>query len=225
VVAGLASKAAAAETAEAVQAAHAVRAAQAAQAAAAENAMVPEAENATVLEAPRPDAAPAGRPRASGRRPWRLAGVLPWGREGGGWSVPAWAPAAAMALLLVSMAVAFQAGSYLQADASTAFLPLDAAVRGDGGTPRIEPRGDLLRLWLEIDDRYGAYRADLYRGDDDEYLLRGEPLRVEAHESTTAVALSLPTELLPPGDYHVLLYGLSGGDAPFVARFDFAIDR
>jgi hypothetical protein len=77
-----------------------------------------------------------------------------------------------------------------------------------------------LRLDIGVDD-YESYRAALHDAEGGELWTQSQ-MTAETSGERTVVVLTLPSQLLPRGDYHLRLSGLStGGDFELVARYYF----
>jgi anti-sigma factor RsiW len=120
-----------------------------------------------------------------------------------------------------------QLAQAFQPEANTPILNLD--VERGGGTPGDKPT-NLLRLpasvrWVVLAPQveppfHSPYRAILRDGHGRE-LRRIEGLQPNERE---ALSLSLPTSLLPPGDYSLSVEGLTPGGKPIPAgRFTFRV--
>ena len=146
-----------------------------------------------------------------------------------GRSLPAWAPAAAALLVALTGLVGFQLGrSPGIAEPLPVHLSSNPVDRGVGGMTRVVPTPLLTRLSLEIGiDEFESYRAELYRLDAVDYRrirLYGS-LPPVSSETTAAVELDVPSDVLESGSYYVSLFGeAKEGEPRFVARFDFEVD-
>jgi hypothetical protein len=77
-----------------------------------------------------------------------------------------------------------------------------------------------LQLDLGIDD-YQSYRVALHEPEGGPIWTQSK-LKAEPSGDKTVVALTLPSQLLPRGDYHFRLSGLTpAGDFELVARYHF----
>jgi hypothetical protein len=98
--------------------------------------------------------------------------------------------------------------------------------RGLGQVERVNiPRDtSLVRVQLDLGiDDYESYRASLHDASGDEFWVRS---RLHASESGERVALiiTLPSELIPCGDYYFRVSGVSsGGDLELVGRYHFRV--
>ncbi len=104
------------------------------------------------------------------------------------------------------------------------FLLAPGLLRGTGDTERvIIPSGSSLvqlQLDLGIDD-YQSYRAALQETQGDAIWTQSK-LKAESSGDKTVVTLTLPSQLLPQGDYNLRLSGLTPmGDFELVARYYF----
>lgn len=143
-------------------------------------------------------------------------------------SAPSWAVAMAAMLLLVLPAVAWQfAGARAERDEVSAWLA-SGLVRGAGGEltrVQIPLSTKLVRLHLEPDGEYRSYRATLHLATGDEIWSQTN-LTASTIDGRAAVTLTLPSELLPTGDYYVRLQGVGPRLDPVVLdRFDFRVLR
>jgi len=100
-------------------------------------------------------------------------------------------------------------------------------LRAGGSLPRIAVPSDaeVVRLRLELpEEGYPFYRAALHDPDGGE-IWAASRLRAVGKPRQAAVVLSVPTELLPRGDYQVKLSGLRDGAEPeALATYPFRVD-
>ena len=104
------------------------------------------------------------------------------------------------------------------------FLLAPGLLRGAGDTERvIIPAGSILvqlQLDLGIDD-YQSYRVALHEPEGGPIWTQSK-LKGEPSGDKTVVALTLPSQLLPQGDYHFRLSGLTpADDFELVSRYHF----
>jgi hypothetical protein len=106
----------------------------------------------------------------------------------------------------------------------TSYLLAPGLFRGAGELERVLlPSGlTLVRLLLDIGvDDCESYRAALHDAEGGELWTQSQ-MTAETSGERTVVVLTLPSQLLPRGDYHLRLSGLStGGDFELVARYYF----
>jgi hypothetical protein len=99
-------------------------------------------------------------------------------------------------------------------------------LRAEGSLPRIAvpPDAAVVRLLLDLPgDDYPVYRAVLL-DDEGEEIWAASKLRAEVAGGRAAVALLVPAELLPRGDYQVKLSGVtSGGEREPLASCPFRV--
>jgi len=125
-------------------------------------------------------------------------------------SVPAWAVAAAVAVILALPV----AGGLFRRPAErsdvgatdvSASLSTGLVRSATGELPRLELSSNckLLRLRVEPDEEHPRYRATLHEVAGGE--IWSQSLAPAAVDGRTAVTLTLPCELLPVGDYYVTL--------------------
>lgn len=109
-----------------------------------------------------------------------------------------------------------------------AFTLTPGLLRGAGELARIRiPSGSsLVALQLDIGlDEYSRYRAVLHEAEGDEVWAQA---KLEARTVSTGamVVLTLPSQLLPPGDYYVQLDGVIDVDTTEgLGRYDFRVRR
>ncbi len=117
---------------------------------------------------------------------------------------------------------AFGAGS--SEPTVTSYLLSPGLLRGAGDMERvILPSGSsLVRLQLDIEvDDYESYRAALHEAEGVELWTQSK-MKAETTGERTVVVLTLPSQILPHGDYHLRLSGLAtGGDFELLARYYF----
>ena len=89
---------------------------------------------------------------------------------------------------------------------------------------RVPADSSLVRIQLDIGlDDYGTYRAVLNDANGDELWSQSKLAAASAGDKV-AVTLTLPSELLPHGDYSIRLSGLSSsGDLELVGRYYFRV--
>lgn len=139
---------------------------------------------------------------------------------------PGWAMAAAALLLVLLPVAALRFGTSGPSEVSARLSP--GLVRdAQGAVPRIAiaPDAALVRLYLEIgSDEYERYRATLHEASGDELWSQS---RLSAADSGgTAVRVTLPGELLNPGDYYLRLYGVPPNQEPEpLGRYDVRVLR
>jgi hypothetical protein len=132
-------------------------------------------------------------------------------------------------LLLVLPGVTWRlAASRAQPDEITAWLS-SGLVRNVGGELsrlRIPTDCKLVRLRLEPDGQeYRSYRATLHQATGDEIWSQAN-LAAETIDNRVAVTVTLPSDLLPVGDYHVRLRGVSPrAELVLLERYDFRVLR
>lgn len=108
---------------------------------------------------------------------------------------------------------------------ATAWL-VPGLLRGPGEVERVMiPEGsDLIRFQLDLGiDDYESYRAALHDASGDEFWAQSK-LRASKTGETVAVTVTLPSELLPHGDYYFRLSGITTtGDLELVGRYHFRV--
>jgi hypothetical protein len=108
---------------------------------------------------------------------------------------------------------------------ATAWL-VPGLLRGPGEVERvIIPEGsDLIRFQLDLGiDDYASYRAALHDASGDEFWAQSKLGSSEIGE-TVAVTVTLPSHLLPYGDYYFRLSGVTTtGDLELVGRYHFRV--
>ena len=108
-----------------------------------------------------------------------------------------------------------------------AVVPLTpGSTRSSGATVtrvRVPPKGSDVKLELEIaNTRYQHYKSELLR--ENKSLKTISELKVEAKGEQHVVPLTIPAELLSPGDYQVRLSGvLDSGADEFIDNFSFCV--
>jgi anti-sigma factor RsiW len=99
-------------------------------------------------------------------------------------------------------------------------------LRAQGSLPRIAvpPGAEVVRLRLELpDEGYPLYRAALHDPDGAE-IWAVSRLRAVGRPGQSAVVVTVPSELLPRGDYQVKLAGLRDGAGPeILATYPFRV--
>jgi len=99
-------------------------------------------------------------------------------------------------------------------------------LRGQGEVERLIIPADssLVRAQLDIGiDDYASYRAALKDANGDELWTQSKLTAATAGD-TVAVTLTLPSELMPRGDYSIRLSGVSSsGDLELVGRYYFRV--
>ena len=125
-------------------------------------------------------------------------------------SVPAWAVAAAVAVILaMPVAGGLFRGPAERPDAAatdvSASLSTGLVRSATGELPRVELSSGckLLRLRVEPDEEHPRYRATLHDVGGDE--IWSQSLASAVVDGRTAVTVTVPCELLPAGDYYVTL--------------------
>lgn len=142
-------------------------------------------------------------------------------------AVPRWALAAAATLLLLMPAAAWQWTTRTAQQEITTWLSADL-VRAGGELTRVHipPNCRVVRLHLDPGtDAYRDYRATLHDVSGVELWAQGQ-LQTANVQGGNAITLTFPCELLPEGDYHARLHGLSPGAPPVrLRRYDFRVLR
>jgi len=140
---------------------------------------------------------------------------------------PAWALAAAALLLILLQVPRFMAGRVGEGTTSgvvAVTLPagLMRAVGGELTRVRLNANSRVVQLQLDPGSTpYASYRAAVYHVDGDELVAD-----MKVTSTPTGLALTLPGDLLPGGDYYVRLQGLNPGAAPAqLNRYDFRVLR
>jgi hypothetical protein len=139
-------------------------------------------------------------------------------------TAPAWAMAAA-ALFLVALPAAVWQLTPARAPQSDVSAWLSSGlVRGEGGdVARVAAaRGcELVRLHLDPGGaEYGSYQATLHEVTGEEIWSQNR-IAAGPVDGRMAVTLTLPCQLLPPGDYYVRLRGVTPGQDPvLLGRYD-----
>lgn len=146
-------------------------------------------------------------------------------------TAPAWAMAAAAAVLLIVLpGVAWQFGAAGRAPTYVSAWVSAGLVRGASGAVErvsIPPSDTLVRLHLEpgVGD-YASYRATLYDVATGDEIWTQSKLVKTTIDGREGVTLTLPADLLPVGDYYVRLSGLVPGKDPVpLNRYDFRVLR
>lgn len=157
--------------------------------------------------------------RKAGSRAWR-----PFSRR---LLVPSWAAAAAALLLLVLPVLTWQMGTPNRTPTDVREWLSSGLVRSVGGELKrvqIPPGTVLVRLRLELDGtEYPSYRAALHQASGDEVWSQNN-LNATAVDGREAIELTLPADLLQPGDYYVRLRGAAPQKDPVVLdRYDFRV--
>ncbi|HSK78847.1 MAG TPA: hypothetical protein VLQ45_20495 [Thermoanaerobaculia bacterium] len=96
-------------------------------------------------------------------------------------------------------------------------------VRGEIKAVPLPPEADLLFILLSrIDTRpFPSYRLEVLRKDNGRRIWSGEGLTAS---DLNEISLALPRNLLSPGDYRLLLFGLRDGKAESVGEYDLRIE-
>ena len=144
-------------------------------------------------------------------------------------ATPAWAVAMAATLFLAlpSLAWRLAAARGPQGDVSAWLSPgLVRAVGGEVMRVPISTGCQLVRLQLDPGPaEHDRYRATLHEVTGEEVWSQSR-LGASLTEGRVAVTLTLPCELLPAGDYYVMLRGVSPGTDPVrLGRYDFRVLR
>jgi hypothetical protein len=96
------------------------------------------------------------------------------------------------------------------------FVLATGLLRSGGSMTRIAVPADapLIRLRLELQGNdYQLYRAVIYNAQAEELWAQSQ-LTARADDRGAAVIVTLPSKLLPPGDYQLVLSGLERGQQP-----------
>jgi hypothetical protein len=108
----------------------------------------------------------------------------------------------------------------------TAAWLVPGLLRGPGEVERVTISEDssLVRFQLDLGiDDYESYRAALHNAEGDEIWSQSK-LRASPVGETVAVTVTLPSEVLPHGDYYFRLSGITtGGDLELVGRYHFRV--
>lgn len=111
---------------------------------------------------------------------------------------------------------------------TASFSLLPGLLRGTGELARIRiPSGSsLVALQLDIGlDEYPRYRAVLHEAEGDEVLAQSK-LKARTVPTGAMVVLTLPSQLLAPGDYYVKLDGVTDDDTTEgLGNYDFRVTR
>lgn len=159
----------------------------------------------------------------------RAGRIRAWRPFGGRLFVPSWAAAAAALLLLVLPALTWQLARPSASRHEVSAWLSSGIVRSVGAELeriQIRPGSWLVRLRLEPDGtEYPSYRATLHLASGEEIWSQNN-LNATDIDGRQAIALTLPAELLPAGDYYVRLRGLpSQKDQVLLDRYDFRVLR
>jgi hypothetical protein len=143
-------------------------------------------------------------------------------------SSSAWA-VGLVAMLLIALPIGgWQFGARSQQADVSAWLSsgLTRDDRGELARVRVPPACKLVRLQLEkVDDSYQSHGAAVYAPDGGEIWSQAK-LNVVTIDGRAAFMLTLPSELLPVGDYYVRLRGSSPDRAATeLSRYDFRVLR
>jgi hypothetical protein len=139
-------------------------------------------------------------------------------------AAPAWAVAAAALLVLALPGVVWRLAPARGARSEVSAWLASGLVRSAGGDVArvaVAPGCQLVRLRLDPGGaEYESYRATLHEVTGEEIWSQGR-LAAAPIEGKTAVTLTLPCELLPPGDYYVRLHGMPRRGEPVpLGRYD-----
>ena len=87
----------------------------------------------------------------------------------------------------------------------------------------VPPRGVNVKLELELSNpSFRKYKSQLFR--EDEELQTKDELKMEAKGDQHIVPLTIPGEILSPGDYRVQLSGvLDSGEDEFIDNYSFRV--
>jgi hypothetical protein len=100
--------------------------------------------------------------------------------------------------------------------------------REGGELARVRVPSDALLVALQLDiglDEYPRYRAVLHQAEGDEVWAQAK-LAARTVSTGAMVVLTLPSQLLTPGDYYVSLLGVGdGGATEGLGRYDFRVMR
>jgi anti-sigma factor RsiW len=144
-------------------------------------------------------------------------------------AAPVWGLAAAAVLLLaLPAAVNWRNAASSSPGASVSVRLLPGLVRdsqGEVSRLRIPSGTQLVRVQLDAaPERYETYRAALIDANGNELWSQSKLNAMP--QNGGIVTLTLPSELLPVGDYYVRLYGFSPGGRPTpVGRYDLRVIR
>lgn len=142
---------------------------------------------------------------------------------------PAWALAAAALLLIMLQVPRFmsgRAGDDTTGGVVAITLPsgLTRAAGGELARVRLSANTRVAHLQLQPDPGstpYESYRASVHNVDGDELVAD-----IKLTPTPSGLALTLPTDLLPAGDYYVRLHGISNNAKPVqLNRYDFRVLR
>lgn len=143
--------------------------------------------------------------------------------------VPSWAAAAAAVLLVVLPGLTWQlAPPRASRDDVSAWLSAGLVRGTDVKLERIPipPESRIVRLRIDTNgSQYAAYHATLHQVTGEEMWTQNnlEPTTIDGRQ---AIALTVPSELLPTGDYYIRLRGVSPPQQPvLLARYDFRVLR
>jgi hypothetical protein len=118
-----------------------------------------------------------------------------------------------------------EVGEAVSTSIATAWL-VPGLLRGPGEVERvIVPEGsDLIRFQLDLGiDDYASYRAALHDAEGDEIWTQSK-IRASETGETVAVTMTLPSELVPDGDYYFRLSGVTtSGGHELVGRYHFRV--
>jgi hypothetical protein len=141
---------------------------------------------------------------------------------------PAWVIAAAMVLLVVPAVVWQVAVERSRQQEVSVWLSSRVMRVASGELTRVQLplAAKLVRFHLELEtNEYPTYRATLHEAVGTELWSQGN-LAASTIDGRTGVSLTLPSELLPAGDYYVNLDGVRPSAAvEHLSRFDFRVSR
>lgn len=146
-------------------------------------------------------------------------------------ATPAWALAAAAALLLVVLpGAAWRYGAVRDAGSDVSVWVSAGLVRGaTGAVARVTiPAGcTLVHLQLDPGGDYESYQATLHDVTTGDEIWSQSRLVTSTIGNRVGLSLTLPAELLPAGDYYLSLSGASspGGSPVRLHRYDFRVLR
>jgi hypothetical protein len=157
------------------------------------------------------------------RQPERLT---LWQWLQGAVATPRWAVAAVAVALAIGLVPTVSRFAAVDRPAAVSASLTPGLVRGGGELPRvvIAPGAQLVRLHLTTGaEQYTRYRATVHEVSGDEIWSQARLVSVTGGNGAT-VAIALPRELLPLGDYYVQLFGLPAhGEHVPLGRYDFRV--